>query len=197
MTSAIQRRFDHPRYMIRRKFFRIFGEGFHILDSQGQLAFFANMKGFRLKEDLRVYTGEDRAQEVLALTARGIFDFGATYEVKDTTTGERLGALRRKGLASLLRDEWAILDADDREIGRIQEDSLFFAVLRRVLPFLPQTWIASIRETEVARFHQHLSPWVLKVSVAFSTGTESLLDRRMGIAMAVLLNAVEARQGSR
>ena len=38
---------------------------------------------------------------------------------------------RRKGLKSLLKDEWTIMDPSDREIGLIKEDSALMATLRR------------------------------------------------------------------
>ena len=60
----------------------------------------------------------------LSIKARNVVDFSASYDVIDSKTGNKLGALRRKGWASILRDSWEVLDADDVVIGKIEEDSM-------------------------------------------------------------------------
>lgn len=203
-TSAIEQRprsdlaagrFGQSRYLIRRKFFKIFGGAFHIYDEAGNVAFYSKMKAFKLKEDLRLFTGEDMQQEVLNIKARSILDFGATYDVTDSASGTRLGALRRKGLKSLLRDEWLVLDANDQEVGMIAEDSMALALVRRLLTNLvPQTFTGAVGGTPVLSFRQHFNPFIQKISLDFSMDTGGKLDRRMGIAAAVLLCAIEGRQ---
>ena len=203
-TSAIEQRprsdlaagrFGQSRYLIRRKFFKIFGGAFHIYDEAGNVAFYSKMKAFKLKEDLRLFTGEDMQQEVLNIKARSILDFGATYDVTDSASGTRLGALRRKGLKSLLRDEWLVLDANDQEVGLIAEDSMALALVRRLLTNLvPQTFTGAMGDTPVLSFRQHFNPFIQKISLDFSMDTGGKLDRRMGIAAAVLLCAIEGRQ---
>jgi uncharacterized protein YxjI len=188
-------RFGQSRYMIRRKFFKLFGGAFHIYDPAGNVVFYSKMKAFKLKEDLRVYTGEDMGEEVLTIKARNILDFGATYDVTDPATGERVGALRRKGFKSILRDEWLILDVDDQEVGHIQEDSLLLALVRRFLTNLvPQTFKGTLGGAPVLSFRQHFNPFIQKIDLDFSEDTAGRLDRRLGIAAAVLLCAIEGRQ---
>jgi uncharacterized protein YxjI len=188
-------RFGQSRYVIRRKFFKIFGNAFHIYDEAGQVAFYSKMKAFKLKEDLRVFTGEDMGEEVLTIKARNILDISATYDVTDAATGERLGALRRKGLKSILRDEWLILDARDQQVGLIQEDSLLLAMVRRFLSNLvPQTFTAQVGGEPVFSFRQHFNPFIQRISLDFSMDRAGRLDRRLGISAAVLLCAIEGRQ---
>jgi uncharacterized protein YxjI len=188
-------RFGHSRYLIRRKFFKIFGGAFHIFDEAGNVVFYSKMKAFKLKEDLRLFTGEDMQQEVLTIKARSILDFGATYDVTDSASGEKLGALRRKALKSILRDEWLILDANDREVGKIEEDSMALALVRRLLTnLIPQTFSGEVGGAPVLSFRQHFNPFIQKISLDFSGDTGGKLDRRLGIAAAVLLCAIEGRQ---
>lgn len=191
-----QDRFGHRTYMVRRKFFKMFGESFHIYDSVGQVAFYSKLKAFRLKEDIRLFTGEDMREEVLSMRARSMLDFGVTFDVTDSRTQQRIGAVRRQGLKSLLKDEWIILDPQDGELGRISEDSMLLALVRRFLvALIPQSWHVSVHGQTVATFKQHFNPFIMKVTADFSPDTQGLLDRRMGIAVAVLLNAIEGRQG--
>ncbi|ATB29602.1 hypothetical protein [Melittangium boletus] len=188
-------RFAQSRYVIRRKVFKLFGGAFHIYDEAGQVVFYSKMKAFKLKEDLRVFTGEDMREEVLTIKARNILDISATYDVTDPTTGEKLGALRRKGLKSMLRDEWLVLDVRDQEVGLLQEDSMMLALVRRLLSNLvPQTFTGTIGGTPVLSFRQHFNPFVQRISLDFSMDRSGKLDRRLGIAAAVLLCAIEGRQ---
>jgi uncharacterized protein YxjI len=204
MSTAIQQRpnsdlaagrFGQSRYLLRKKFFKLFGGAFHIYDEAGNVAFYSKMKAFKLKEDLRVFTSEEMNEEVLSIKARNILDISATYDVTDTTTGRKIGALRRKGLKSILRDEWLILDANDQEMGSIQEDSLALALVRRLLSNLvPQTFQGTVGGTPVLTFRQRFNPFIQKIELDFSVDRGGKLDRRMGIAAAVLLCAIEGRQ---
>lgn len=187
--------FSHQKYLVRRKILKLFGAAFHIYDPDGNVAFYSKMKAFKLKEDIRIYTGEDMQEEVLTIKARSILDFSSAYDVVDPTTNEKVGALKRKGLKSILKDEWIFMDADDREIGLIKEDSTFLALFRRVLTSLvPQTYNGFIGDTQVCTFKQNFNPFVIKIALDFSQDTQNLLDRRLGIAAAILLCAVEGKQ---
>src|SRR3989338_6072973 len=68
--------FKHSQYLVRSKFFKLFGKAFHIYDPQGNLVLYSKMKAFKLREDIRLYTGEDMQTEVLLIAARKILDFG-------------------------------------------------------------------------------------------------------------------------
>lgn len=189
-------RFSSPTYLVRRKVFTLAGGAFHIYDGQGQLVLFSKLKAFRLKEDLRLFTGEDMREELLAIHARRVLDISATYDVTDSRTGERVGAIQRKGMRSLFRDEWLFLDANDREVGVIREDSLGLALLRRFLTNLvPQRFDVEVMGQRVATVRQNFNPFVLKLTVDFSLDAGGLLDRRLGLAAVLLLSAIEGRQG--
>ena len=192
-------RFLHERYVVRRKVFKIFGGAFHIYGPEGEVLFYSRMKAFKLKEDIRLYSGEDMQTEVLSIQARQIIDWSAAYDVFDPIDNMKVGALRRKGLKSMVRDEWLLLDTEDREIGRVTEDSAWKAAVRRLVEsasvFMPQSYHGYVGESLVCMFKQNFNPFVLKVALDFSADEQLLLDRRLGIAAAVLLCAVEGRQG--
>lgn len=189
-------RFSHTTYLIRQKILQVFGRTFHVFDPSGQVVFYAKLKAFKLKEDIRLYTGEDMQTEVLLIKARQIVDFAAAYDVHDPATGEKVGALKRKGLKSIIKDEWIFMDTQDREIGLIQEDSMFLALVRRLLfSFLPQTFHGMLGGTHVMTLKQNWNPFVSKLSVDFSPDAADALDRRLGIAAAILLCAIEGKQG--
>jgi uncharacterized protein YxjI len=188
-------RFSYPTYLVRRKIIKFFGGAFHIFGPNGELLFYSKMKAFKLKEDIRLYTDESMKEEVLLIKARNIIDIYSTYDVFDSKTGEKIGALRRKGLKSLFKDEWVFLDGKDAPIGSIKEDSMLLALMRRFLSgFIPQTYDGFIGENRVCKFRQNFNPFVLKITLDFSQDINGQLDRRLGIAGAVLLCAIEGRQ---
>jgi hypothetical protein len=193
--SAIPQVFQHTNYLVRRKVFKLFGAAFHIYDPGGNVAFYSNQKAFKLKEDIRVYTGEDMKTEVLTILARQVLDFSATYDVFDPRNNLKVGALKRKGMKSILKDEWIIMDAQDREIGLVQEDNVFLALIRRfVINLIPQQYSGVVNGRQVCLFKQNFNPFVMKISLDYSMDTSGLLDRRLGIAGAILLCAIEGKQ---
>jgi hypothetical protein len=191
--------FAHPTYVLRKKVFKIFGDAFHIFDPSGQVVIYSKLKAFRLREDIRLYSSEDMQHELLRISARQIIDFSAAYDVIDSTTNQKVGALQRRGFKSMVKDEWMILDAMDRQIGVIVEDSTGLALLRRFIDFasllFPQQFHASIGGQTVCTFQQNYNPFVRKLTIDFSHDSQGWFDRRLGFAAAVLLAAIEGRQG--
>jgi len=189
--------FHHSNYLIRQKIFKLFGAAFHIFDPSGNVAFYSKQKAFKLKEDIRIYTGEDMRTEVLTIKTDQILDIGATYQVYDPQQGGvHIGSLRRKGLKSIIRDEWIFLNAAGQEIGLIQEDSTALALLRRFYLgwLLPQQYNGSIKNIPVFNFKRNFNPFVSKVDLDYSMDHQGVLDRRIGIAAAVSLVAIEGKQ---
>jgi hypothetical protein len=185
-------------YVARKKVMKIFGQAFHVYDSQENVVAFCKMKAFKLREDIRVYTSEDATSELLSIQARQIIDFSAAYDVIDPVARQKVGALQRKGLKSMLKDEWMILDARDREIGLIEEDSMIKAIVRRFVDlaanFMPQKYHATVGGQMVCTFQQNFNPFVQKLAIDFSYDQNKTFDRRLGLAAAILLLAIEGRQ---
>lgn len=185
----------HTRYVVRRKILNFLGVAFHIYDPAGEVVAYSKLKAFKLKEDIRLYTGEDMRTEVLSIRARQVLDLGATYDVVDSLTGARIGALRRKVFRSMLRDMWLILDSADAEIGSIEEDSLPLALVRRIaMNLVPQKFNVMVYGQRVCELKQNFNPLVSKIRLDFSMDRQAMLDRRLGIAAAILLCAIEGRR---
>jgi len=186
-------RFRQPGYQVRRKVFKIFGGSFDVYGEDGSLVLFASQKAFKLKEDIRLYGDKQKNEELLVIKARNIIDFSAAYDVEDPATGRKIGAFKRRGWSSLLRDQWIVMDANDVEVGFIREDSAAMALLRRFLPLIPQKYHCEVNGAEVCTYRQNLNPFVYKLNIDFSdAGTAP--DKRLTIAGAVLLAAIEGKQ---
>lgn len=186
------------RYTVRRKVLQIFGASFHVLDEAGRVVGFSSQKAFKLREDIRVFDDEARSRELLSIQARQVIDWSAAYDVVDSTQQQKVGALRRKGWSSLLRDQWEVLDASDRPIARLQEDSTLLALLRRfVSNLIPQGF--SLESLEGAPGLGHLAtlrvrfnPFVYRLDVEVLR--PDAVDPRLVLATAVLVSAIEGRQ---
>lgn len=187
--------FMHKSYLLKRQAIAMTGK-FRFYDPSGQLVLFSEQKMFKLREDIRVYSDESKSQEVLSIKARQIVDFSAAYDVVDATNNEHVGTLRRKGLRSMLRDEWEVLNADGQVIGLLFEDSIGLAMLRRLFlgNFLPQNYDISMGESRVADLKQRFNLFRYELDLDFTMDTANMLDRRLGLAAGILLAAIEGRQ---
>ena len=190
--KAINPAFRHRQYLFRRKVLKLFGGAFHVYDENGNVLFYSKQKAFKLKEDFRIYSDESQTQELLTIKTPQILDIGATYNVQDVTTGEAVGALRRKGLKSIFKDEWIILSKEGKEIGTLTETSLIAALLSRAISLIPQTYVVSANNREVAKIKQHFNPFVLKYTMTIVD--ETSVDPRLLIAAGILLAGIERRQ---
>jgi uncharacterized protein YxjI len=184
---------DLPSFRIRRKVMKLFGASFHVYDGERIVAF-CDQKAFKLREDIRLYQDESKSTELMLIRARQVVDFAACYDIVDAKSQQKVGALRRKGLASILRDSWEVLDNDDQPIGKCQEDSATMAMLRRFINLIPQTFRLQATKGGAVVFKQRFNPFVysLEVTIPADVG----IDRRLVFATAVLLAAIEGRQES-
>ena len=189
--------FQFQNYLLKRQVFALTGK-FRIYDPMGNLVMFSEQKMFRLREDIRVYSDESKSQEVLSIKARQILDFSAAYDVVDTALNQKAGVLRRKGLRSLLRDEWQVLDANDNLIGTLFEDSPGLALLRRFVlgSWLPQNYDLTVGGSRVADLKQNFNLFRYELNLDFSMDIAHQLDRRVGIAAGILLAAIEGKQNT-
>jgi len=187
--------FSHDHYLLKRQVLALTGK-FRLYNPTNDLVLFSQQKKFRLKEDIRVYADESKSQELLLIKARQIIDFSAAYDVCDGVTGAKVGVLRRKGWKSMVRDEWDVLDANDQPIGTVQEDSVARALLRRFLlgKWLPQDYDFLMHGKRVADLKQRFHLFRYELEVDFRLDTSGVLDRRLGIAAAILLGTIEGKQ---
>lgn len=189
--------FQYDQYLLKKQAIALTGK-IRFYNPSGEVVLFSEQKMFKLREDIRVFSDEQKSQEILAIKARQIIDFSAAYDVVDSTTGEKVGALRRKGLKSILRDEWEVLDPSDNAIGLCFEDNMGLAMLRRLLlgNLLPQNYDITAGEVRVADLKQRFNLFRYEMDVDFSMDTGRKLDRRLGLAAAALLAIVEGKQDS-
>lgn len=186
--------FQQDRFVAQQKIFS-FVPQFRFLDLNGNILAFLRQKVFTWKDEIRVYTDETQTMELLYIKARKIIDWGTAFDVTDSINQQKVGALKRRPWKSLLRKEWTILDANDQEIGKLQEESMLLATIRRyVTNIIPQSYSFEISGRPVGTARQNWNLFAPKMEVDFSSDPEKKFDRRLAAAAIVLLMAVERRQ---
>jgi len=161
---------------------------------------YVRQKKLALKEDIRFYGDEGETQELFRIAARSVLDIGGSrYDV--LAGGERIGFLWHKFKESLIRTTWHVGGPNEEELALARERSLVGAVLRRVIDFVPEYggWIPIpynfdflVDGNVVGRMDRKFKlrdQYVLDLS----GDTDRKVDRRVAIALAIALDALQNR----
>ena len=182
------------QYMIREKFWKIFGNKFWFEDVDEKRYGFCEQKRFKLKEDIRIYVDESKSHEWLKIKQKQIIDAWGGYDIMDSVSGEHIGTVRRKYWASVLRTRWHLLDAAGNEIGMLIEDSMGYALTRRILLgiLLPKKFHIEIGGgSEFVTMRQMFNPFIKKLVVNIPPSHP--LDRRFIAGLAIVIAAIDGR----
>jgi hypothetical protein len=137
---------------------------------------------------IHVYADEKKKREVLTLKdspAEGI-----DTDIFDPASGQKIGAIGTSvdTAGEIFKDAWHILDAADKPIGKVFEKSAGRSALREMLNNeLPQQLDLAIGETSVGTLRQKVKPLGYELKIDFSMDTAHLLDRKLGIAVAIFV----------
>jgi uncharacterized protein YxjI len=169
---------------------------------EGPVLAVAQQKRMAFKEQVTFYGDEARTQPVFSFKARQRLDLGATYDVLDAN-GSPIGWFRKDFGKSLLRSSWHLGTPDGLEAFGTERNRNI-AILRRVwdllpvvgdipVPFLFHFDFTAQDGTVVLTSHRRRSirdRYEIGVPVA-ANGWQ--LDWRVGLAMAVALDALQSR----
>lgn len=184
-------------FTVARQWGQLIGTNIRTYDDQDKLLCFAKQKAFKLREEITFYSDESQSNVLFKVKARNIMDLAGTYDMFDSNN-KLMGSIRRKGLAStFVRDEWLILDNQEREIGQVTEDSLALGVVRRFIDFvallIPQTYDVSLNNRKVGELKQVRNPF--KVKYICNINSDIFNNNKLLIlAIPNLLAIIEARQ---
>lgn len=106
-----------------------------VTDAAGETVCYVKQKLFKLREAVEVFTDETRTEKLCDIKADRIIDFSAKYTFY-LTNGEAFGAVRRKGMRSLWRAHYEILDHDTPEL-EIREENGWVKVMDGFFGGLP------------------------------------------------------------
>jgi len=158
--------------------------------AEGEMVAFAEQKRLALKEQVTFYTDESRRQVLAGFKARNVVDLAGEYDVVDEKE-QPIGFFRKDFTASLLRSTWHLQQPGLPTLtGR--ERRMLVALLRRFVDSL--SWLPYHFDFGVGA---HLAfsvdrRWGVRDRYRV-TVHDPRLDRRLVIAMAVALDALQAR----
>ena len=151
---------------------------------------FAQQKRLAFKEQVTLYTDDTKQTPVLGFKARQVLDLGATYDIFDAA-GNPVGLFRKNFGQSLLRSTWHLEQPGYGEmVGR--ETSVLVALLRRFVDWL--SWLPYHFEFLIGDrpAFSVVKKWGLRDRYVV-TIHDPQLDRRLIVAMAVALDALQSR----
>jgi uncharacterized protein YxjI len=193
--AALASAWRHSTYTIKRPFFSILGRKFHVFAPDGTPVAFVRHPLMRLREEFTIYTDDSETVALLTMKAREFIAFNTSHDVVDASTGEHFGNVRKRGLKSILRDTWEILDLQEQPIGMMQEDGA--ALLRRFLPILPSRHHIELRGATVARVRQIFRFFVKEFELTVASDGATRIDPRFAVACALLALMAEIQRESR
>jgi len=162
---------------------------------------YVRQKKLAIKEDIRFYADEGETQELFRLKARSVLDFGGSrYDV--LVEDEPIGMLQHKFRESLYRSTWHIGGPDEQEVAIARESSTAVGILRRVIDFvpyvgevipIPYNFEIVVDGEVVGRMNRRFARVRDQYILDLAGDTERKIDRRVAVALAVGLDALQNR----
>jgi uncharacterized protein YxjI len=200
---------EHDRFILRQRIRPIVNQyEFALPGSDGQPDepfCFVEQARFKFKEDIRFWADDSKQHELLRIKARQRFDPRARYDVTDPS-GQRIGEIQKVFGRSLFRSTYEIYDASGEQVvATAQERNPIVALFRRLVGFIPYIgdfadWLPIpyhfdfLRDGEVVGSHKRrIGPFRDIYDIELTGDTEKRVDRRLVLAIAVGMDALQAR----
>ena len=93
-----------------------------VVDAAGNTVCYVKQKLFKLKEAVNVFKDESQQDVLCQIKADRVIDFSACYHFSDSS-GETFGGVRRKGMRSIWKAHYEIMDEENNHVATIQEEN--------------------------------------------------------------------------
>jgi len=180
---------NQSRFRIKRNFWSVFERTFRVSTLDGQLIMLVKHPLLRFREEFMVYADEEQTAPLLVVKSRQIIAINFMFDIVDAVTGEPLGSVQKRGVRSLVRDRFLILDPAGNEIGMMEETGA--SILRRFLPILTSRHSVILNGREAARMRQIFRLFTKEFEIEIAQGVG---DPRFILACALLALMAEARR---
>lgn len=179
-------------YVVKRKFWSFLERVFRVWTGDGQLIMYIKHPLLKLREEFVVYEDEAQTRPMLRIKSRQVIAINFSYDITDATTGALYGSVQKKGLKSIVRDKFTLLDPGGVEIGYAEEQGA--SLLRRFIPLLTSKHAIFARGAQVAWIQQRFRFFTKEFTVDLQP---SELDPKFVLAVALLALIAEARREDR
>jgi uncharacterized protein YxjI len=193
---------EHDHFVLKQKFAPVINR-YEFSLAEGEPPFcFVEQKRFTFKEDIRFYGDASKSVELLRIKARQRFDPRATYDVTDAT-GTKIGEIQKVFGRSLFRSTYEIHAPTG--VVTAQEQNPLLALFRRFVGLVPYVgdfadWLPIPYHFEFRRGGEVLGTHSRQAfkfrdtyTIDMSGDPQRTIDRRMILAIAVGMDALQAR----
>src|SRR5262249_17530776 len=119
----------------------------------------------------------------------------ANFTIFDSA-GNLIGSLRKNVLFDYIRRRWEVKDANAIEVCKAKEDSIILSLLRRtgipIFLFMRTNFIFLRGDGVMGKFNRRL-PFLDRYVLDLPADTQRVLDRRIALALGVMLDTGERR----
>ncbi|TXL57678.1 LURP-one-related/scramblase family protein [Aeromicrobium terrae] len=198
---------QHDRFVLRQHVKLVINQyEFSVPDATGDGTpfCFVEQKRFKFKEDIRFFTDTSKSTEVLKILARQRFDPRARYDITEPD-GTKIGEIQKVFGKSLLRSTYTLFDATGTEVATVREKKLVTALFRRLIGLVPYVgdfadilpiaydFEFRVGEQIIGTHRRRRWKWRDIYDMDLTADTQHVLDRRLVLATAVGLDALQAR----
>jgi uncharacterized protein YxjI len=195
---------QHDRYLLRQRIRPIVNQYEFALPTAdgtpGGTVLFVEQARFKFKEDIRFFTDDTKAVEVMRLKARQRFDPAARYDIT-AADGSAIGQIQKVFGASLLRSTYRLYAPTGEEVAEARERSMAVALGRRAVGFVPYVgnyadWLpipyhfVFEHDGQVLATNERVK---FKFRDTYEIAIEGAIDHRLVLAACVGMDALQAR----
>jgi uncharacterized protein YxjI len=169
---------------------------------EGEPLLFVKQKRMKIKEDIRFRLDPDAEDYLFMIKSRTVFEFRGRHDVLDAS-GQELGLLEKAFGKSLLRSHWIVRDHGGNVLFESHESSLVIALIRRLadlgpdwlapLQWLPFNFVLRRDERELGTYRRVLGKLRDRYVLELEGGGADGIDRRLVLAFAIALDALQDR----
>jgi uncharacterized protein YxjI len=194
---------QHDKFTLRQRIRPIVNQyEFALAEDEATPFCFVEQARFKFKEDIRFYTDDSKSTELLRIKARQRFDPRATYDITGAD-GSKIGEIKKVFGTSLIRSTYEI--SSPAVTLRATESNILVALFRRLVGLVPYVgdfadWLPIpyhfdfVHDGEVLGRHKRRFGALRDIyDIDFSADSERKFDRRLVLAVAVGMDALQAR----
>ena len=201
---------EREKFLVRQKHMSWMKSKYYVFDEAGNHLFYVERPAGRVFTPGHITIFEDDSAAQAVLTLKQESGFGALsrkFALVDEADGSLVARFHRDNIKSWLRRHWQVLHHDGSVIAHAREDSPAIAALRRIFEWVPYARIVvgfirtnfhlsrideSGNEVHAGTFNRKFSIGD-KYALDLSDDAARLLDRRIALALGILLDTGEAR----
>lgn len=168
---------------------------------EAQLLVFVEQKRMKLKEEITFFADTTKTRALFSVKAENVMDPRGRYQLLDPS-GAIVARFKKDFVASFARSTWHLQDTEGTERGIAKERNLFAALFRRYATLVP--YIGEVLGlmpiaynfdfTTLDGMHQATVERIWSIRDRYRiTAADPSLDRRLLIALAVCMDALQRR----